>query len=132
MLKVPGAKALNDRLHTIIRMQRHYGARVIVSTQEPTLLTDLIALCSITVVHRFSSPEWFSALEKHIPMAGLERGELLKKIEALRTGTALVYSSNAVLGKNEDGGLIKGVGKMLRVSIRKRVTADGGMSVLAV
>jgi hypothetical protein len=65
-------------------------------------------------------------------MAGFERGELLEKIEALRTGTALVYSSNAVLGKNEDGGLIKGVGKMLKVSIRKRVTADGGMSVLAV
>jgi hypothetical protein len=65
-------------------------------------------------------------------MAGFERGELLEKIEALRTGTALVYSSNAVLGKNEDGGLIKGVGKMLKVSIRKRVTVDGGMSVLAV
>ncbi|KAF2649159.1 hypothetical protein K491DRAFT_611390 [Lophiostoma macrostomum CBS 122681] len=132
MLKVPSAKALNERLHTIIRMQRHYGARVIISTQEPTLLTDLIALCSITVVHRFSSPEWFAALQKHIPIAGFERGESLKNIEALRTGTALVYSGNAVLGKNEDGSLVKGVGKMLRVSVRKSVTADGGISVTAV
>jgi hypothetical protein len=58
MLPTPGAKALNETLVTTIRLQRHYGVRVVISTQEPTLLTDLIALCSVTVIHRFSSPEW--------------------------------------------------------------------------
>ncbi|KAF2790806.1 hypothetical protein K505DRAFT_250411 [Melanomma pulvis-pyrius CBS 109.77] len=132
MLRNPGAIALNENLLQVIRLQRHFGARVIISTQEPTLLTDLIALCSITIIHRFSSPEWFSALKKHIPMSIHDHTKLLLDIEGLRTGTALVYSTGAVLGKNEDGSLIKGTGKMIRVAIRKRVTSDGGQSVLAV
>ncbi|KAF2705754.1 hypothetical protein K504DRAFT_459845 [Pleomassaria siparia CBS 279.74] len=132
MLKTPSAIALNSYLLHTIRLQRHYGARVIISTQEPTLLTDVIALCSITVIHRFSSPEWFSAIKKHIPLSGQDQSKLLEDIEGLKTGTALVYSSSAVLGHDEDGSLIKGTGKMMRVAIRKRVTSDGGQSVLAV
>jgi hypothetical protein len=128
MLKVPGAKELNEYLLTVIRLQRHLGARVIVSTQEPTLLTDLIALCSVTVIHRFSSPEWMAAIKKHIDITD---SSVLKKVETLRRGNALVYVPNAVLGRNEDGSLIKGNGKLLEMKIRKRVTADGGQSVLA-
>ena len=131
MLDNPGAKSLNESLLQTIRLQRHYGARVIVSTQEPTLLTDLIALCSIVIIHRFSSPEWFAALKRHIPMSGYNHDSLLHEIESLKTGTALVYSSNAVLGNDEQGKSIKGAGKMMKVSIRKRVTMDGGQSILA-
>jgi hypothetical protein len=58
MLPTPGAKAMNETLVTTTRLERHYGARVVISTQEPTLMTDLIALCSVTVIHRFSSPLW--------------------------------------------------------------------------
>ena len=132
MLNVPGAKALNETLLQTIRLQRHFGARVIISTQEPTLLTDLIALCSIVFIHRFSSPEWLSAIKRHIPMSQQAVQTLMNKIESLKTGTALVYSPNAVLGWNEDDCLIKGTGKMVKVSIRKRITSDGGQSVLAV
>jgi len=68
----------------------------------------------------------------------------MRTIEGLKTGTALVYAPNAVLGwKNAAGegskdkgngknGLVKGVGRMLKVSMRKRITSDGGQSVLAV
>jgi len=132
MIKVPGAKALNESLLQTIRLQRHYGVRVVVSTQEPTLLTDLIALCSITVVHRFSSPEWFAAIKRHIPFAPEDREGLMQKIESLKTGTALLYSANAVLGTDQHGGLLKGTGRMIQIRIRKRVTSDGGQSVLAV
>ncbi|KAI9686251.1 MAG: hypothetical protein M1822_003907 [Bathelium mastoideum] len=132
MLNVPGAKSLNEDLMRIVRMQRHYGARVVISTQEPVFLTELIALCSIAVVHRFSSPEWLNALKKHIPVLGENKHNFLQGIESLRTGTALVYSSNAVLGKNENGDLLKGTSRLLEVSVRKRVTADGGRSVLCV
>lgn len=128
MLKVPGAKELNEYLLRIIRIQRHEGVRVIVSTQEPTLLADLIALCSVTIIHRFSSPEWMTALKRHIDISD---SSVLQKVESLRQGNALVYAPNAVLGKNEDGSLIKGSGKLLEMKIRKRVTADGGQSVLA-
>ncbi|PQE22473.1 AAA-like domain protein [Rutstroemia sp. NJR-2017a BVV2] len=107
-------------------------ARMIVSTQEPGLLADLIALSSITIMHRFSSPEWFSALKKHIPMDVLEENRLMGKIEKLRTGAALIYSPNAVLDIDEDGNLVKSTSKLLETHIRRRVTADGGQSILSV
>lgn len=132
MIKVPGAIALNQTLLRTIRMQRHYGARVIISTQEPTLLTDLIALCSIVVIHRFSSPEWFQAIKRHIPMTPEDRDGLMNRIEGLKTGTAFMYSPNAVFGRGEGNKLVKGSGKMVKISIRKRITSDGGQSVLAV
>jgi hypothetical protein len=53
-------------------------------------------------------------------------------IENLKTGTALVYSPSAVLGQDEEGCLVNGTGRMLKVSIRKRITSDGGQSVLAI
>jgi hypothetical protein len=132
MLKVPGAKALSETLLQTIRMQRHYGARVVISTQEPTLLTDLIALCSVTVIHRFSSPEWLSAIKRHIPTAVEDREDLMLKVEGLTTGKALLYSPNAVLGRDESGNLITGTSRFIKVSIRRRITSDGGQSVLAV
>jgi hypothetical protein len=132
MLNVPGAKSLNEALLQTIRLQRHYGARVVISTQEPTLLTDLIALCSITVIHRFSSPEWFSAIKRHIPITAGNRDSLMQRIESLTTGMAIIYSPNAVLGCDEGGNLITGTSRMVNVSIRKRITSDGGQSVLAV
>lgn len=132
MLDVPGAKSLHETLLQTIRLQRHYGARVIISTQEPTLLTNLIALCSVTFIHRFSSPEWFSAIKRHIPVAAENQDHLMQRIEGLTTGEAIVYSPNAVLGHNDCGDLITGIGRMIHVSVRRRITSDGGQSILAV
>ncbi|KAF2685473.1 hypothetical protein K458DRAFT_301216 [Lentithecium fluviatile CBS 122367] len=144
VIDVPGAKSLNAELLHTVRLQRHFGARIVISTQEPTLLTDLIALCSIIVIHRFSSPEWFSAIKRHIPIDVKDRENLMRTIECLKTGTALVYAPNAVLGWKTSGskdgednitrraGLVMGTGRMMKVSVRKRITSDGGQSILAV
>jgi hypothetical protein len=132
MLNVSGAKALTETLLQTVRLQRHYGARVIISTQEPTLLTDLIALCSVTVIHRFSSPEWLAAIKRHIPTAAEGHEELMLKIESLTTGEALLYAPNAVLGCDDSGNLITGTSRFIKVSVRRRITSDGGQSVLAV
>ncbi|EFQ88801.1 hypothetical protein PTT_15165 [Pyrenophora teres f. teres 0-1] len=132
MLRIPGAKSLNETLLETIRLQRHYGVRVIVSTQEPTILTDLIALCSVTVIHRFSSPEWFSALRRHIPIMDESPNDLIRRIESLKTGRAIVYAPSAVLGYNENGELMTGVGRMINVRIRRRLTSDGGKSIVVV
>ena len=129
MLDNPGARDLTEYLRTVVRLQRHFGARVIVSTQEPTILPDLIALCSVTVIHRFTSPQWLAALAKHVPIAA-EVG--LDKIGGLRRGEALIYAPTSVLGKNDDGSLVKATGKFLEVRIRDRLTADGGISKMAV
>jgi hypothetical protein len=115
----------------VIRLQRHQGVRVIVSTQEPTIATELIALCSIIFMHRFTSPAWYAALKQHINVVE-NNADIMQYVEALDTGEALVYSPNAVLGKNADGSLIKPTGRLMKVSIRNRVTLDGGTSIMAV
>ncbi|KAL6706216.1 hypothetical protein ACN47E_005951 [Coniothyrium glycines] len=131
MLNTPGSTVLTDYLKTLIRLQRHKGVRVVISTQEPTVSTDLIALCSVTVVHRFTSPAWYAALRKHISAFGSD-SDAMHEIENLETGHALVYCPNAVLGSGHDGILRKATGQMLKVQIRKRVTRDGGESIMAV
>lgn len=132
MLDVPAAKDLNAVLLDTIRMQRHSGTRVLISTQEPTLLTDLIALCSIAVIHRFSSPEWFTAIRRHIRIPETEREALMERIEALSTGTAIVYSPNSALERTSDDTIKKGTATMIEVKMRQRITADGGKDVFAV
>jgi len=131
MLNTPGSKMLTGYLATLIRLQRHKGVRVVISTQEPTVSTDLIALCSVTVIHRFTSPAWYSALKKHINAMDNDK-EILRQIESLETGEALVYAPNAVMGREEDGTLVKLPGQLLKLNIRKRITKDGGESIMAV
>jgi hypothetical protein len=131
MHATPGSKMFADYLTATIRLQRHKGARIIISTQEPTIATDLIALCSVTIIHRFTSPAWYAALRKHIN-AVEEDCKILQCIETLDTGEALVYCPNAVLGKNEDGSLSKPIGRLMKVKVRDRVTLDGGASIMAV
>ncbi|KAI1266183.1 hypothetical protein F5Y18DRAFT_23212 [Xylariaceae sp. FL1019] len=59
-------ETLTNSLLAAIRLQRHLGVRTIISTQEPTISPKLLDLCSITIVHQFSSPDWLSALTKHL------------------------------------------------------------------
>jgi hypothetical protein len=131
MLNTPGSIILTNYLTKVIRLQRHLGARVVISTQEPTVSTDLIALCSVTVIHRFTSPAWYNALKKHINAMDDDH-RMMQDIENLETGEALVYAPNAVLGKKEDGTLIKATGRLLKLNVRDRVTLDGGESIMAV
>ncbi|KAI0460568.1 hypothetical protein F5B21DRAFT_13620 [Xylaria acuta] len=65
------SEVLTNSLLAAIRFQRHLGARIVISTQEPTISPKLLDLCSITIVHRFSSPDWLSVLTKHL--AGISK-----------------------------------------------------------
>lgn len=198
MSKGPDSEALTSSLETAIRIQRHIGARVIISTQEPTISPRLLDLCSVTIVHRFSSPEWLEVLKNHL--AGASRwlassnsdddpddhcrtevaavkaeaiplpepmgsytgvkpletkgsqllASLFCKIVSLRTGEALLFAPSAAIGvrKNtsddnheaddsddsSDDGIIEVVRLghgVLKVRVRKRVTQDGGQSIMA-
>lgn len=57
---------LTENLLATIRLQRHLAARVIISTQEPSISPRLLDLCSVTIVHRFTSPDWLETLKKHL------------------------------------------------------------------
>ncbi|THW04447.1 hypothetical protein D6D24_10537 [Aureobasidium pullulans] len=57
MKNTPAAETFTENLLTVIREQRHNACRVVIATQEPTISPKLLDLCSITMVHRFTSPD---------------------------------------------------------------------------
>jgi hypothetical protein len=128
-------------LCSIIRQQRHLGARVIVSTQEPTLIpSSILGLLSWIVCHRFQSPSWVEFLGKYVPhpRRQTETSETLSddhdwkdRVMSLQTGQALLFSSGTMLlARNGD---VKPLGTgYLKIRIRPRITSDGGVSVFAV
>ncbi|KAI3286486.1 hypothetical protein DTO002I6_8157 [Penicillium roqueforti] len=144
-----------DNLLSTVRLQRHLGARILISTQEPTISSDLLSLCSVTIVHRFSSPAWIRALQGHVAGAALglqlnqeksasdddhpgnveisRKFSLFHRIVHLQVGEALLFSPGAVSGTASEGlqGLRNlGSGYMV-IKIRDRLTEDGGKSVLS-
>lgn len=49
----------------IIRMQRNYGIKTVISTQNPCILNkEIIELSSFIILHRFSSPRWIDYINK--------------------------------------------------------------------
>lgn len=142
MTPTAAATAFTDKLLQLIRQQRHLATRVVVSTQEPTISPRLLDLCTVTIVHRFTSPEWFRTLREHL--AGVssldESGVATKRdvrsifaeIVELGPGEALMFSPSAMLEPVE-GEAPKKLGmEWLKVRVRRRLTEDGGKSILAI
>ncbi|KAE8152218.1 hypothetical protein BDV25DRAFT_138033 [Aspergillus avenaceus] len=146
------SRAFTDTLLATVRLQRHLGTRVIISTQEPTVSTNLLSLCNVTIVHRFTSPAWLQILQKHIAAAakhpftsnaihegGSEASDsgdnrsLFDRIVQLRVGEALLFAPSAVVKASlrEDGQVqFHQLGSdYLTVKVRQRLTTDGGKSV---
>lgn len=191
------SQTLTDSLLAAIRLQRHLAARVIISTQEPTISPRLLDLCSVTIVHRFSSPAWLQSLKLHLAGASIfatagqkhvptttddydepetvdevakagslnTLDELFGRIVALRTGEALIFAPSALIGISRESvdshkpsrsspgssqtsssstifhdtgvdntrgpKIIRQGHNVMHVRIRKRVTWDGGKSIMA-
>ncbi|KAF4619953.1 hypothetical protein D9613_005364 [Agrocybe pediades] len=136
---------LTKALLGLIRQQRHLAMRVIISTQEPTVVPPvLLDLCSVTILHRFSSPTWWDHLIRHVP-TDFSGSDAFDKVVRLPTGHAIIL---APLGiglfagaeqKQEDAAnpaptkaLAHFGRRYLVVKTRKRITADGGASILVV
>ena len=113
----PGTSSgLTESLLSVIRLQRHLAARVIISTQEPTISLKLLDLSSMTIVHKFTSPAWLLALRSHLAGAspfeddpqGRDIKEIFKKIVKLEAGEALLFSPSTVLSltEGEAGGAV--------------------------
>ncbi|KAI4093795.1 MAG: hypothetical protein LQ344_002698 [Seirophora lacunosa] len=148
MTSTDESSAFTDSLLKIIREQRHSGMRVIIATQEPTISPKLLDLCSMTIVHRFTSPDWLQTLKARL--AGVAtpgdedaKGnvkEIFNTIVHLAVGEALLFSPSAMLeaapaGPSLSSGPLK-LQKLglsyVKIRVRKRLTADGGRSVMAV
>ncbi|KAK8092721.1 uncharacterized protein PG998_014762 [Apiospora kogelbergensis] len=134
--------------------KRHVGARIVVATQEPTISSALLDLCSVTIIHRFTSPAWLRTVQAHVALPVhnqattrcrdrpsldqtlSDREELFGEIVGLKTGEALVFAPSAAVGIDSNGG--DGCEQSstldqacLKVRIRARLSEDGGKSVLA-
>lgn len=138
MTDTPASKVLTDRLLSVIREQRHYGVRVIISTQEPTISPRLMDLSSATIIHRFTSPEWYNVLRTHISVfraqekGGAEGSDLFEHIIGLGVGEALVFAPSAFVACGEGVRPRKLNAEAVKIAVRRRVTWDGGRSVLCV
>ncbi|KZT20771.1 hypothetical protein NEOLEDRAFT_1140300 [Neolentinus lepideus HHB14362 ss-1] len=136
-----GSSCLTSALSTLIREQRHLAMRVIISTQEPTVVPSvLLDLCTVMVLHRFSSPTWWEHIVKHVSADFSDR-KVFDKIVRLRTGEAIVLAPTGLgtfvtpgcinPGPNSNPRSLDQFGRRYIVmKTRKRITADGGASVL--
>ncbi|KAB8213234.1 hypothetical protein BDV33DRAFT_197036 [Aspergillus novoparasiticus] len=147
-----------ETLVSVVGLQRHLAARVVVSTQEPTVSTDLLNLCSVTIVHRFTSPERLRTLQKHLAAAAAnpftpktksentsnDTGELstdqnlsslFDNVVQLGVGEALLFAPSAIVRASvgQDGRVeFHPLGsEFLPIKVRARLTSDGGKSVLS-
>ncbi|CAI6226235.1 unnamed protein product [Periconia digitata] len=147
----PESSVLTNTLLSTVRLQRHLGVRVFVSTQEPTIAPSFLDLCSVTIIHRFSSPAWLRALAAHVALmqqqgpsgADSQDGpansrketpqEIFEKIVRLGTGEALLFAPSAMsaIGSLSRSSTTETSGSYVRVKVRARLSEDGGRSVLA-
>lgn len=75
------ASRLTDSLLSIIRQQRHLGTRIVISTQEPTVVpSKFLDLCSFVIAHRFSSPQWLNHLLHHVAAKAAETDSWFSKV----------------------------------------------------
>ncbi|KAJ7782245.1 hypothetical protein DFH07DRAFT_728407 [Mycena maculata] len=127
---------LTQSVSSTIRLQRHLATRVIIATQEPTVIPPTILdLASVIICHRFSSPAWCAHLAHHVSAGSSESAALeswFQQVMLLPTGDALVFSPAALIGTDERGGVSLLGREHLRLRVRPRLTMDGGASRLAV
>ncbi|KAH9951835.1 hypothetical protein B0H21DRAFT_193979 [Amylocystis lapponica] len=127
----------DQELLSLIRQQRHQAMRVIISTQEPTVVPPvLLDLCSVTILHRFSSPTWWAHVAKHVS-ADVSNNDAFDRVVHLQTGQALLLSAPALGVFRDDGdkahGSLSQFGRRcVLIKTRKRITTDGGASLLVV
>lgn len=128
-------REFTNNLLTTIREQRHNATRIVIATQEPTLNTKLLDLCSITMVHRCNSPDWFKVLKAHISAMYLHGKEkpgndetLLESISALGLGECFLFCPAAAFDIDDDGIIKKMTSRFVKFRTRKRLTADGGIT----
>jgi len=125
---------LNLSLANTIRLQRHLATRVIIATQEPTVVPrTILDLSSFIICHRFSSPSWCTHLARHVNSSQSQSAETwFQKVMILSTGESIVFSPMALVDVDEEGNIELLGGRYLKVKVRPRLTRDGGQSLLAV
>ena len=113
----------HSRTGECVRLMRHQGMRMVVSTQSPCALPEeMLELATIVVVHAFQSRAWFDCLRQRLPMPESMFAAMLQ----LQQGEAAVFARQTALGR----ALVpSSLFPWHIMNIRDRLTADGGRSV---
>ncbi|KAL4075519.1 hypothetical protein J3A83DRAFT_4485116 [Scleroderma citrinum] len=134
---------LTKSLLTLTREQRHLAMRVIISTQEPTVIPSvLLDLCTVSIIHRLSSPSWWEHLSKHVS-ADISSEAAFDRVAKLETGEAIVLAPSGfgVFPDAPAGGAKWSIAipqlnqfgrRYILMKTRRRVTQDGGSSILVI
>ena len=116
MTPYAAANPFTNKLLQVVRQQSCFATHIVISTQDPTISPQLLDLCSITIVHRFTSPIWFRTLREHLAsFQSLSESDqpasertttcsvtnMLAEIVDLEPGEALLFSPSAVIGYKE-------------------------------
>ena len=114
---------LSSAIVNTARLMRHDGLRLAVSTQSPKALApELLELVSVAILHRFHSRDWFTYLSAKIPLPE----SAFESVMDLPPGQALVFAARhgvqSVQNRDSESG------RLMRVDIRARLTADRGAS----
>ncbi|KAA1098105.1 hypothetical protein PGT21_028460 [Puccinia graminis f. sp. tritici] len=130
----PCSARFTESMTSLIRQQRHFGIRTIISTQEPTVVPDAILdLVSFLVLHRFSSPTWIKHLSKHISVDQDHEADSdwSRTISRLGLGEAVVVAPTALSIKSDSLACEPLATGFFLIRTRKRLTFDGGASIVA-
>jgi len=125
---------LTQSISSIIRLQRHLATRVIIATQEPTVIpSTMLDLASFIICHRFTSPSWCRHLARHVSAGDNgETAQWFQDVMLLATGQCVVFSPSALMMTSDDSS-VRLLGRdYLKLRVRPRLTLDGGTSLLAV
>ncbi|KAH9829259.1 uncharacterized protein C8Q71DRAFT_791331 [Rhodofomes roseus] len=135
------SSGLTKELLSLIRQQRHQAMRVIISTQEPTVVPPvLLELCGVAILHRFSSPAWWEHVAKHVS-ADIDSKTAFDIIVKLQTGQAMLLAPSGLGTSRESSAkpadderrVLRHFGrKCVVVKTRLRITKDGGASLLVI
>ena len=120
--------------------------------QEPTVIPPvLLDLCTMAIIHRFSSLSWWNHLSNHLAaefepktfdtVVRLQVGAPAYPIlpqqltrSFLKTGEAIIVAPSSLVMKGANAmGTLQQLGRRyMLVRMRKRLTADGGKSRLVI
>ena len=127
-----GKDGLSAAIVNTVRLMRHEGIRVLISTQSPRALpAELLELVSVTVAHHFQSSDWYTFLSSKIPMPA----DGFNVVKRLQTGEALTVCTKMMLTPNRRRAFRDQAGEgegeessAVLLQIRPRVTVDYGSS----
>jgi hypothetical protein len=113
-----------ESLLSVIRLQRHYEAHVLISTQKSSISSKLLNLCSLIIVHRFFSSEWLLMLNKHICINKIRTKDIYHHILKLEMSETLMFSSSSMMSWSDEENSQRLNSAYLKVKVRKRLTSN--------